>query len=273
MYIRLNTSIIIVLIYSTFSGVAGFSPCPKSWVAYGNMCYWASHTAVPWNSVADVCRLAHAYSKPAAVHDLLANSILYELLNGTEAWIGLSRNSSTGNFTWADGSAVDYTFWSAHQPGEGANCVVTGANSVTGQWGTAHCQRSLPFTCQLRACPDGWSQADGRCYLYRDHWVSADMLPILCIDIHPDAWSASIHSSRANQLLYSLKPENVTAWIGLDSSRGAYYLWTDGSEKDFLHWGADQPDDRYSYAYMAESGYWETSAYTAWRPFFCQIQL
>ena len=86
----------------------------------------------------------------ASIHDEITWEILtwgiLELMGEWESWIGLNDLEETGNFTWTDGSPLDYAAWFEEAPFEepDAHCV---ANTVEGWWNTS-CDSEHVFICK-----------------------------------------------------------------------------------------------------------------------------
>merc|ERR1719419_1492186 len=76
-----------------------------------------------------------------------------------------------------------------------------------------------------------------------------------CRDISGDL--ASIHSTEENEFLNSM---GCYCWIGLnDIDNEGEFVWSDGSDVDFLHWRGGEPNNaggEEHYAHLNEKGYW-----------------
>ena len=72
----------------------------------------------------------------------------------TKTWIGLQRESSSGEFVWADGSSLVYTNWGTGEPGS-HNCVALyyDVSSDDLRWKTIECENDEEVAgniCQTR---------------------------------------------------------------------------------------------------------------------------
>ena len=72
----------------------------------------------------------------------------------TKTWIGLQRESSSGEFVWADGSSLVYTNWGTGEPGS-HNCVALyyDVSSDDLRWKTTECENDEEVAgniCQTR---------------------------------------------------------------------------------------------------------------------------
>jgi len=86
-------------------------------------------------------------------------------------------------------------------------------------------------------------------------WLDADNF---CGDIGGEL--ASIHSAEENEFIWSLTHNDSRSWIGLnDIENEGEWVWTDGSEVDFLFWHSDQPDNFYGYEHYVHLGLYGTS--------------
>jgi len=77
---------------------------------------------------------------------------------------------------------------------------------------------------------------------------------------------ASIHSAEENEFLNSICNTDK-CWIGLnDWDNEGEYVWSDGSDLDFLYWGVGEPDNTewdldVVYLGDASNGYWNVDGY------------
>lgn len=258
------------LAFLVLMAAAAASVCPSTWQQVADQCFWASDYSVPWQSVLPSCQAVAPESQPASVHDLIENSVIASLLEGQESWLGLSRSSVDSNFTWSDGSPVNFTYWQEGQPHNDGNCILINGDSVTGQWDTEYCHEDHMFVCQQPAstCPQGWSLYDNVCYLYNTTNIYGNQLPSACQGSHHRAQPVSIHGAAVNTFLASLQ----TSWtyIGLWRDHvGGSFMWYDGSSYDYNNFSSSQ--GTYCYVQLARGGNWQwfNDSY----PFFCQISI
>jgi len=129
------------------------SPCPEGWSHHSDSCYWQSSEQVVYADVKTKCQDQHPDATgPISVHTSQLNSFLAsQRPNGTLVpWLGLTRDSdSASDWTWADGTDVDYTAWYPDMPRDDDNCTYLGI-LYTQQWGSSWCDSELRFWCQLQ---------------------------------------------------------------------------------------------------------------------------
>ena len=109
-------------------------------------------SAISGDQLSAACRAVHPDAVPVSVHSAQLNSALSQsLLHGFPGWLGLHRSDSGDQFTWADGSPLDFQLWAAGEPsGDGELCVYMNADPQAGTWAACDCQQwNLPYMCQL----------------------------------------------------------------------------------------------------------------------------
>jgi len=255
------------------TAVAG-GRCPGlSWTYSDGQCYWLSTFVVPWVSTADICAGVHPEARPASVHSSVVNTELASLLDGEQAWVGLSRADNSSSWAWSDGSPVNYQDWDSGQPGPD-NCALVNHNSGTGQWGTDDCSAIHRSVCQVTARSGcAWNEFQGRCYATDDVTLPFSVVAPACELLGPWALPASVHSDEENAFLLSLVPSGGNSvWIGLSRpNSSAAWTWADGTATDYLNWGYGGPPDGLNCAVMvADVGLWIAVPCALWFPFFCQ---
>ena len=63
----------------------------------------------------------------------------------SEVWVGLVRRYDEGNWTWSDGTELDYIHWSPDTDDLSTVYCVTYKNSLL--WG-ASCWETYPYVCE-----------------------------------------------------------------------------------------------------------------------------
>jgi len=279
------------------SAAAAGAECPdSSWREFEGKCY-VSGFPVPWVSLSDDCRLMHPDATPVSVHSLLENAFLTTMLEGEQAWLGMNRTNAY-SFAWADGSPVDFQYWSGGEPRDDGDCVFIDRVPATGQWGVASCALRKVSVCQADAtpspitttpspvtttpppatCPVGWSQYRDFCYWLSSIYVRYDQVAQGCQDQHPDAGPVSIHDSQLNSFLVSLRSSGNSPWIGLTraSDSGSDWRWADGSDVDYTPWYFDEPEGGDRCAILGPWGREKWGGYYCGldvSPYLCQLQL
>ncbi|XP_061533679.1 galactose-specific lectin nattectin-like [Phycodurus eques] len=116
-------------------------------------------------------------------------------------------------------------------------------------------------------CPKGWTRLDCHCYIFQDEVRSFADAESVCQIIHGNL--ASIHSDLENAFVLEIiraGGEILQSWIGLhDALADGDYIWTDGSEEDFLNFdvGAAVPEPNSGTGDCVEidqtDGLWQTA--------------
>jgi hypothetical protein len=102
--------------------------CSPGWTSFNRSCYKAFYNAPTWNSAENTCRSngGHLTSIHSNAENKFNNELTWEHHDDSDycnqTWIGMQANQDR-QWSWTDGSAVDYFFWA---PGEPNN-----ANSTT----------------------------------------------------------------------------------------------------------------------------------------------
>ena len=123
----------------------------SEWHRFQDKCYWRSNYSLPWNDVRHVCQERFPGSDMVSIHDLELDAfIAEELMDGTDAWLGLRRTTSSSPWTWTDGSAYDYHNWYGNDPDCRQEECCVGINYVNdGDWTGHHCYFDYNFVCQM----------------------------------------------------------------------------------------------------------------------------
>ena len=121
----------------------------NDWKRFRGMCYWHSNYTLKWDDAKDVCHYQFPGSDMVSIHDLDLNAFIAQnLLDYTETWLGLSRDSSS-SWEWSDGSSFDFNNWYGGDPVYfGAGCATTNWNGL-GDWTGHGCSTYQHFMCQL----------------------------------------------------------------------------------------------------------------------------
>ena len=127
--------------------------CPNGWLYYETKCYkFMDSNEETWPDAVAACDSALPGSTLASVHDHEQNAFLETLAGYGVTWIGLSRDSTNGNWTWTDGSDFDFNNWYYGQPDvDGAACVESNCWG-NGEWCDFECDAThhkRSFICQV----------------------------------------------------------------------------------------------------------------------------
>jgi len=131
--------------------------CPDDWTPYQDKCIWFSgNVTVSGYSVASACYSLDPPAQPASIHSEDETAVLTQLIleSGTTKpfpWTGLTLEAENGNWTWLDGSAVDFLNWEDGRP-RGHECGGMDARSRwSGRWWDEPCYLAdRPYLCQLK---------------------------------------------------------------------------------------------------------------------------
>ncbi|XP_071501608.1 echinoidin-like [Diadema antillarum] len=157
---------------------AGACSCPPLWTAFQGMCYrYFSAESVTWQEAERQCQ---SFTKPCwdedsttgqlghlvSIHSQEEMDFLITLFDSIRnkrvsskhlVWIGLNDKTTEGSFAWSDGSAVDYTFWTAGQPnnhGNAQHCVEFGLE-FDYMWNDSSCEPGGEWTVEGFVCKLG----------------------------------------------------------------------------------------------------------------------
>uniref|UniRef100_A0A914PIG3 C-type lectin domain-containing protein n=1 Tax=Panagrolaimus davidi TaxID=227884 RepID=A0A914PIG3_9BILA len=180
----------------------------------------------------------------------------------TDFWIGLTNMMPGGNWTWTDGTPLDFTDWDNGEPENitGNNCAGQSING--GIWKTDDCYKTKPYICKVDKtffdpppqttkypiyanCPFPFTyfQPTHSCYGVGNYtgplnWTLGQQ--------HCEAFGAnltSIHSVEELLFLGSLVfiGHNLY-WTGAFSIDGGNsWKWADGSPWDYNSWANGYP--------------------------------
>lgn len=162
--------------------------------------------------------------------------------------------ASSGVWSWTDGKPFAYTDWKNDEPNldPGMDCVQT--EMVDGFWQAVNCFNKMPFICTTAAlkadtcpatCDQGWALFNLSCYKLG---FNADFDDSEAFCVTNGGHLASIHSTQENIFVAGLARTGMLEdgskqpWIGLKTSDGSNWFWTDNTKLDFTSWGSKQPE-------------------------------
>ncbi|XP_012921231.1 low affinity immunoglobulin epsilon Fc receptor [Heterocephalus glaber] len=127
------------------------STCPKQWVNFQQKCYYFGEGPKQWVQARFTCN--DLEGRLVSIHSQEEQDFLTKHANKEGSWIGLRDLDIEGEFTWMDGSPLDYSNWQSGEPNnaQGEDCVVM---QGSGQWNDAFCRTWLDaWVCeQLATC-------------------------------------------------------------------------------------------------------------------------
>jgi len=154
------------------TGMPGNCPSPDwSYNAVTNKCYYVSAQALNWNDSLTFCKQNFSASL-ATIHSDAENVIITTLYDqkfpdnvnpNPWVWIGLYDGQLTGNYSWIDGSPLDFMDWYPGYPSGPYACVHmdmeldSKSNRELGRWTNDNCSISgmngwpnVGFVCELK---------------------------------------------------------------------------------------------------------------------------
>ncbi|XP_056454928.1 echinoidin-like [Gadus chalcogrammus] len=110
------------------------------------------------------------------------------------------------------------------------------------------------------SCPAYWFDSGTDCYKYVLSPLTWAHAEIYCQSL--GAHLVSIHSSNEMKFITALieifDPTKGGHWIGFsDVHEEGYWMWSDGSPRDFARWYPDQPDDADGAEHCADIAFWK----------------
>ena len=139
------------LVAAAVTAVAAATCLSSEWKKYGDMCYWGASFNYTWNDAQIFCPELFPGSDLVSVDGVELDAFLAEqIMNGTEAWLGLYYNSSA--WVWTDGTTSNYTNWYAGSTTCTTGCCATINYHNEGDWIGRKCATDYhPFICQIAA--------------------------------------------------------------------------------------------------------------------------
>jgi hypothetical protein len=220
----------------------------------------------------------------ASAHSSLENQLLMDLCSNyapsAACWLGL-YDTQASNYTWVDGSAVDFTAWDSLDSAVSQGCgfITAGALSpanATNSWGSVLCDQGMPFWCKLDSTaasllnlhgspsiptypsPAPWSPAphsppppsytmvlNNNTYMLYELPANFSAAEQQCTAVGGQL--ASAHNPLENQVLLELCGQAYMGdcWFGLlpGGHNDSSYSWTDGTAADFFTWLPNYPGE------------------------------
>ncbi|XP_790560.4 macrophage mannose receptor 1 [Strongylocentrotus purpuratus] len=295
----LVAAVIVNSVYSA-NDTDGGGACAPPWVQFEDQCYtepaYTPANFKTWSDAKDDCRniggdLAIVNSPHAQA--FLTAAMEYEQ---QDVWIGLSNGQSNPNFTWTDGSSLNYTNWGREQPdgypeSTGTNppaCVVMmSIKTEAGKWNDQNCVRELPYYCQkpvdpsltpppsggISLCrPDYITYFQG-CFKYVSDDLNYDEAEAACAK--DNTHLATIVDAYDEAFIETLMYENGhdSAWIGLRKNpEDTVYEWNDGWPVYYTTWGAGEPSGGEGEGCVEATtlGHWDDTVCTKGQPYICK---
>lgn len=240
--------------------------CSNGSIGYNAFCYGFFETKTSWSDAEETC--VNKSGHLATVNDRYVQAFVSSQLVGRKGnfWIGLTQSYDTGiTEQWTSGQEVRFTYWADEHTGareEDGFCVSMSANHPVGLWSTFNCTTLSSFICEFhrvgfttpstapptttlpKSCETGWLELDGNCYKIfpPESWMEGrDSCRRMGAEL------VSIHTDEENEFVFRRFVEyKEKAWIGLnDRDLEQGFTWSDGSPRDYVNWGDDEPNDFY----------------------------
>lgn len=229
-----------------------FIPCEKGWYNFREKCYKVAGKKksgrMPWDRAVTRCvndggNLVSIHSKEE--FDFIVSFLLMDVK--ANVWIGLHDKVNESDYTWNDGSAVNYTNWKDMEPSGLANpdedCVqmlFDPERDIVGKWNDISCGHELPFICQMsinqkKKSPNpaycasdvggGWKFQNSCYYIVSDKksWENAEQY---CVD-NLNGHLVTVSDKLVDLFLDQLYPDKHI-WIGIKIKAQLQQKWTSG---------------------------------------------
>ena len=150
-------------------------------------------------------------------------------------FVGLRENRQ-GEFSWSDGSPIDFVYWADGQPNDQSGsqqCVKM--SKIYSKWSDVNCGHEYGYVCaRMKAipqipeskqhCSEGWLEYDDQCYKFSEKNADQNWTTALDSCKLDNGDLASIHSAYAMAFIFaqSLSYSEGSPWIGLhDQDQGS----------------------------------------------------
>ena len=140
---------------STTTMTPPVTECPGDWTEFDKSCYRVYQLAMSWPSAEAACREYHPAAHLASVSSREENKIIASMYGGCcYVWLGGSDFNTEGNWTWSDGSSMDWTYWwqEEGQGGPQENCLALHTYLGTTSrdyWFDYNCTDHFYFICEI----------------------------------------------------------------------------------------------------------------------------
>jgi hypothetical protein len=243
---------------------------PSTSMVLNNSTYLLYEQASNFSTASMMCGSVGGYL--ASAHSTLEGQLLQDLCRYAttpNCWLGLA-GIPAGNYSWVDGTPVDFLAWQeAHPlPGDGCSYVAAGqSGNTTGSssqaWRSSSCGEQLAFLCKVDSTaashldlygvspspfpvvpPSSPSSTlptknmvlDNSTYLLYEQAADFVAATVMCQSV--GGHLASAHSAVESYLLQDLCAASYagSCWLGLreDAASNGIYTWVDGSTLNWL---------------------------------------
>uniref|UniRef100_A0A914YK85 C-type lectin domain-containing protein n=1 Tax=Panagrolaimus superbus TaxID=310955 RepID=A0A914YK85_9BILA len=128
--------------------------CPDESYEWQRSCYFFENKSTGFADAESFCASMEGHL--VAIHDGFTNTLISQKAQNffhestvTDFWIGLTDLMILGNWTWMDGTYLNYTNWASNEPQNitGNFCAVVTLSN--GLWKADDCFKQNPFVCRV----------------------------------------------------------------------------------------------------------------------------
>uniref|UniRef100_A0A914PM20 C-type lectin domain-containing protein n=1 Tax=Panagrolaimus davidi TaxID=227884 RepID=A0A914PM20_9BILA len=247
--------------------------CPNGSLEWQTNCFFFNNNTIGFASAEIECVQNGGHL--VSIHDVFTNTLLaqqggiyFHESTITDFWIGLNNMMPSGNWTWMDGTPLDFTDWAPGEPKNvtGNNCATLSIND--GYWRSENCFKTKPYICKVDKSfyepsttpittttsgypafvqcpyPFAYFQPTHSCYgvgslTVPSNWSVAEQY---CLGY--GGHLASIHSVQEINFLASyLYVSSTQYWTGAFSNDGGKtWKWSDETPWDYNPWAGQYPN-------------------------------
>ncbi|XP_007655819.1 killer cell lectin-like receptor subfamily F member 1 isoform X1 [Ornithorhynchus anatinus] len=118
--------------------------CPADWKLNHGKCYWISNSNHTKNWSRSNAFCVENKSNLAKIQDLCDLGFIWSQIPASKYWIGLHIPKYRGNWTWLDGSALDWSLFHVNPPGGMDTCAALSRDGIY----QSNCRGENPWICQ-----------------------------------------------------------------------------------------------------------------------------
>ncbi|XP_069815124.1 macrophage mannose receptor 1-like [Dendropsophus ebraccatus] len=233
------------------------------WLIYNDSQYYISKDEMPMEKAQEFCN--RNFSHLVTINSELERKFLLKYIAAETSetyYIGLCLGLDR-EFTWMDGSLVDFVAWDSNQPDFAHyDEFCTEMNKETGLWNDINCGMPTRFICErtnssnnatfaptlpapVGGCPSDWLSFGQKCYgifgTRKDEQLHWDNARRECQSFGGNL--VTINSNLVQSFLMSnLRNVKADVWIGLhDKNKAGKFVWTDQSGVYYTNWDKGHP--------------------------------
>ncbi|XP_070582570.1 macrophage mannose receptor 1-like [Erythrolamprus reginae] len=270
-------------------------PCPKEWTASPtrNVCFKAymgkKIEKKSWYEAYDFCKIIGG--DLASFHTKAEEELINGLLPFPHAWVGFRISDSGSEYTWTDGSPVNYVPMVTWSFDDNKKCRELWGRFAL--WEAALCTQVIHWICQItRGSPlnpepsstldymyktveDGWIEIENNEYYFSNITMPAEKARRFCKQHHGDL--TTIESKKENMFLLKYGANfgiHKDFYIGLILSFDKKFGWMDGTPVTYEAWASGEPnftnEDEHCVVMFSNSGVWNDVNCGAEKGFICE---